>query len=82
MYMVGDLKYGRTVHSLLMAMRHFNPTFHFIAPRRAEDAGRVQAVLRHSSIENMWNTPDFTADTIAGADILYMTRVQKGGLPT
>ena len=32
-YMVGDLKYGRTVHSLLMAMRHFNPTFHFIAPK-------------------------------------------------
>ena len=31
-YLVGDLKYGRTVHSLLMAMRHFNPTFHFIAP--------------------------------------------------
>ena len=28
-YLVGDLKYGRTVHSLLMAMRHFNPTFHF-----------------------------------------------------
>ncbi|MBQ5910035.1 MAG: aspartate carbamoyltransferase, partial [Bacteroidaceae bacterium] len=32
-YMVGDLKYGRTVHSLLQAMRHYNPTFHFIAPR-------------------------------------------------
>ena len=31
--LVGDLKYGRTVHSLIMAMRHFNPTFHFIAPR-------------------------------------------------
>ena len=30
--MVGDLKYGRTVHSLLMAMGHFNPTFNFIAP--------------------------------------------------
>ena len=30
--MVGDLKYGRTVHSLLMAMSHFKPTFHFIAP--------------------------------------------------
>ena len=28
-YLVGDLKYGRTVHSLIMAMRHFNPTFHF-----------------------------------------------------
>ena len=29
--MVGDLKYGRTVHSLLMALRHFNPTFRFVA---------------------------------------------------
>ena len=31
-YLVGDLKYGRTVHSIITAMRHFNPTFHFIAP--------------------------------------------------
>ena len=30
---VGDLKYGRTVHSLIMAMRHFNPKFQFVAPR-------------------------------------------------
>ena len=30
--MVGDLKYGRTVHSLLQAMSFFNPTFHFVAP--------------------------------------------------
>ena len=29
-YMVGDLKYGRTVHSLLMSMQPYNPTFHFI----------------------------------------------------
>jgi len=29
--MVGDLKYGRTVHSLLMAMQYFNPTFNFVA---------------------------------------------------
>ena len=31
--MVGDLKYGRTVHSLLIALSHFNPTFHFVAPK-------------------------------------------------
>ena len=30
--MVGDLKYGRTVHSLIVGMSHFNPTFHFVAP--------------------------------------------------
>ena len=31
-FMIGDLKYGRTVHSLLMAMSYFNPTFFFISP--------------------------------------------------
>ena len=31
-FLVGDLKYGRTVHSLLMAMRHFNPTFISLLP--------------------------------------------------
>ena len=34
--MVGDLKYGRTVHSLLMPMSHFNPTFHFVPPHELE----------------------------------------------
>ena len=44
--MVGDLKYGRTVHSLIMAMSHFNPTFTFIAPdeltaRTAQDVLQI-----------------------------------------
>ena len=39
LFMVGDLKYGRTVHSLLMAMSQFkNPIFNFVAPR-ISDAG-------------------------------------------
>ena len=38
-YLVGDLKYGRTVHSLLMAMRHFHPKFHFIAPKSNRRSG-------------------------------------------
>ena len=75
-YMVGDLKYGRTVHSLLMAMRHFNPTFHFIAPEELKmpDVYKQYCDIHH--IKYVEHT-DFTADTIAGADILYMTRVQK-----
>jgi aspartate carbamoyltransferase catalytic subunit len=40
-YLVGDLKYGRTVHSLIMAMRHFNPTFHFIAPKELAMPQRI-----------------------------------------
>ena len=75
-YMVGDLKNGRTVHSLLMAMRHFNPTFHFIAP----DELAMPAVYKRYCDEygiKYVEHQDFDADTISDADILYMTRVQK-----
>ncbi len=75
-YLVGDLKYGRTVHSLLMAMRHFNPTFHFIAPEELAMPEVYKLYCRKHNIKYVEHT-DFTADTIAGADILYMTRVQR-----
>lgn len=44
-FLVGDLKYGRTVHSLLMAMRHFNPHFPLHRSRRVADARRIQNLL-------------------------------------
>lgn len=75
-YMVGDLKYGRTVHSLLMAMRHFNPTFHFIAPKKLAMPQEYKDYCLDHHIKYVEHT-DFNEDTIADADILYMTRVQK-----
>ena len=75
-YLVGDLKYGRTVHSLLMAMRHFNPTFHFIAPEELKMPEEYKLYCREHGIKYEEHT-DFTEDTIAEADILYMTRVQR-----
>ena len=75
-YMVGDLKYGRTVHSLLMAMRHFNPTFHFIAPDELAMPETYKTYCRMHGIRYEEHK-EFDADLIAGADILYMTRVQK-----
>ena len=74
--MVGDLKYGRTVHSLLMAMRHFNPTFHFIAPDELAMPAAYKRYCEEQGISYVEHQ-DFDADTISGADILYMTRVQK-----
>jgi len=44
--MVGDLKYGRTVHSLLMAMRYFKPNFPFRRLQRIANARRIQKILR------------------------------------
>ena len=75
-YLVGDLKYGRTVHSLLMAMRHFNPTFHFIAPKELAMPEEYKLYCREHGTR-FEEHEDFNADVIAGADILYMTRVQR-----
>ena len=75
-YLVGDLKYGRTVHSLLMAMRHFNPTFHFIAPEELAMPAVYKKYCDDHGIRYIEHS-DFNAETVSGADILYMTRVQK-----
>ena len=75
-YMVGDLKYGRTVHSLLMAMRHFSPTFHFIAPEELRMPEEYKIYCKAHDIPFFEHT-EFNEDIIADADILYMTRVQR-----
>ena len=75
-YLVGDLKYGRTVHSLIMAMRHFNPTFHFIAPKELAMPQEYKLYCKEHGIKYQEHTA-FNEKVIADADILYMTRVQK-----
>lgn len=72
-YLVGDLKYGRTVHSLIMAMRHFNPTFHFIAPKELAMPEEYKLYCKENGIR-FEEHEDFNEDAISGADILYMTR--------
>ncbi|KGF37131.1 aspartate carbamoyltransferase [Hoylesella buccalis] len=75
-YLVGDLKYGRTVHSLIMAMRHFNPTFHFIAPNELSMPAEYKLYCQAHGIKYQEHTA-FNSKVLADADILYMTRVQK-----
>lgn len=74
-FMVGDLKYGRTVHSLIMAMAHFNPTFNFIAPEELSMPKEYKQFLTSRGIKFYEHT-EFT-DIISEADILYVTRVQR-----
>ena len=75
-YLIGDLKYGRTVHSLITAMRHFNPTFHFIAPKELAMPAEYKIYCKEHDIKYQEHTA-FNDKVIADADILYMTRVQK-----
>lgn len=75
-YLVGDLKYGRTVHSLITAMRHFNPTFHFVAPKELAMPNEYKLYCKEHDINFQEHTA-FNDKVIADADIIYMTRVQK-----
>ena len=74
--MVGDLKYGRTVHSLLMAMKYFNPTFRFVACDELRMPREYIEFCRKQGIPFEEHT-DFSREVIDSSDIIYMTRVQR-----
>ncbi len=74
--MVGDLKYGRTVHSLLMALRFFNPVFNFVSSKELAMPAEYLEVCRREGIE-YHEFRDFSQEVIDSSDIIYMTRVQR-----
>lgn len=74
-FLVGDLKYGRTVHSLLMAMSKFNTTFYFISPDELKMPNEYKIYLDNLGLK-YYEYKEFT-DFVEQADIIYMTRVQK-----
>jgi aspartate carbamoyltransferase catalytic subunit len=73
--MVGDLKYGRTVHSLIMAMSHFNPTFKFISPEELKMPDEYKLFLDSKGI--IYEEHIDLGENIQDSDIVYMTRVQR-----
>ncbi len=75
LFIVGDLKYGRTVHSLLMAMAHFNATFYFISPPELSMPVEYKMYLDQRGLK-YYEYTDFK-EIIPEADIIYVTRVQK-----
>jgi aspartate carbamoyltransferase catalytic subunit len=72
---VGDLKYGRTVHSLVQAMCNFNATFHLVSPQELKLPSAVKMHIKESNLEYHQYTE--LADIIPIADVIYMTRIQK-----
>ncbi|MFO7878974.1 MAG: aspartate carbamoyltransferase [Bacteroidales bacterium] len=74
-FLVGDLKYGRTVHSLLIAMSNFNPIFNFISPESLKMPDEYKDYLDSKGIKYYEHT-EFT-DIISEADVMYVTRVQR-----
>ncbi|MDR2496232.1 MAG: aspartate carbamoyltransferase [Tannerellaceae bacterium] len=73
---VGDLKYGRTVHSLVAGMSHFRPRFLFVSPDELRMPDEQKHFCDGLGISYEEQT-DFTAEVINCCDIIYMTRVQR-----
>jgi aspartate carbamoyltransferase catalytic subunit len=76
---MGDLKYGRTVHSLAHALTNFDATQHFVSPESLKLPRNVRydlheagsAVKEHTELEHV----------LPNLDVLYVTRIQRERFP-
>lgn len=77
--LVGDLKYGRTVHSLVYALALFGAKLTFIAPPQIQMSPEIIKYLKESGTEPIIG--ETLEDAIKDADVLYVTRIQKERFP-
>jgi aspartate carbamoyltransferase catalytic subunit len=73
--LAGDLKNGRTVHSLSWLLGKYGPRFYFVSPEELRMPPEITKDLMDDGIE-VYETPSL-AEAVAKSDVLYMTRVQK-----
>jgi aspartate carbamoyltransferase catalytic subunit len=73
--MVGDLKYGRTIHSLVIALCNFNTTFHLVSPVELKLPSSVKMHIKEKQLTYHQYTD--MEEVIPEVDVLYMTRIQR-----
>ncbi len=72
---VGDLKYGRTVHSLVQATTMFNCTYRLVSPTELKLPSPVKQHIKNNNLEYTQHTD--LEEVIPDVDIIYMTRIQR-----
>ncbi|PKL63737.1 MAG: aspartate carbamoyltransferase [Methanomicrobiales archaeon HGW-Methanomicrobiales-3] len=77
--LVGDLRYGRTAHSLAFALSLYGVRLHTLSPNGLELPETLSADLRESGMEIIAH--DAIDDLIGEVDVLYVTRVQRERFP-
>ena len=73
--MVGDLKFGRTVHSLTKLLVNYDVEFTFVSPEMLQMPADVIEEVNRAG--RAFTVTDDVHNVIADADVLYVTRVQK-----
>jgi carbamoyl-phosphate synthase/aspartate carbamoyltransferase len=77
---VGDLKYGRTVHSLCELLKHYDVTVQLVSPETLAIPKSVRAALESRGQLSVISN-DLTPEIVAKSDVLYCTRIQKERFP-
>jgi len=73
--LVGDLKYGRTVHSLVYALSTFSPKFIFISPESLAMPDYIKEELSRLGVN--FKESENLDEVVNNLDIMYVTRIQK-----
>jgi aspartate carbamoyltransferase catalytic subunit len=77
--LVGDLRYGRTAHSLASALSLYDARLHTISPKGLELPGSLQAELTEKGIQITEH--DSLQEVIPEVDVIYVTRIQRERFP-
>jgi aspartate carbamoyltransferase catalytic subunit len=78
--LIGDLKFGRTVHSLTYLLANYDVNLYLISPHSLKMQNRVMEYVHDKGNVKITETPDFL-ETIPKLDVIYMTRIQKERFP-
>jgi len=76
---VGDLKYGRTVHSLAKMLALFSPRLYFVSPKELKIPKYILDYLESKNIK--YSVHEKLSEVLKYIDILYATRIQKERFP-
>lgn len=77
--LLGDLRYGRTAHSLAYALTEFNVTLHTLAPESLEMPPNVMEGLKDRGVEVVRH--DDIEEFASSLDVMYVTRIQRERFP-
>jgi carbamoyl-phosphate synthase/aspartate carbamoyltransferase len=74
---LGDLKYGRTVHSLVKLLQHYDVNIQLVSPRALAIPVEIREIIKSKPGQLLIETTELTPEVIARTDVLYCTRVQR-----
>ena len=74
---IGDLRYGRTVHSLVKLLQHYDVQIQLVSPTFLSLPADILALIKSKSGQLLTISTELTPEIVSKSDVIYCTRVQK-----